>query len=1162
MKIREMFKADINRNINGVIKVDEKDESSLKQELEEYVVTKELTKHFNNFYGKYENSLDYPTDKMAVWISGFFGSGKSHFLKMLSYLLSNKEVMGKKTIDYFRDKFDDPLMFETVERCAKVPTDAILFDIDAVGQLTKDDTVIVRVFAKVFYDYLGFYGDDLKVAKFEKTLSRIGKYDLFKDEFLRVHGDTWENSRESFVFFRDDVINSIVNTNIFSVEAATGWFDGKETNEISIDSLTDEIKEYVFNKSKDFRLLFMIDEIGQYIGTNGSLMLNLQSIVEELGIKCKGRVWVMVTAQEDIDSIIKVCGNDFSKIQGRFDTRLSLSSSSVDEVIKRRILAKTDNAKDLLKLVYEKNNAILKNLYTFNNSVADIKGYRGADDFAETYPFVPYQFIIEQKALNEIRKHGNSGKHLGDGARSMLSNYQETAMHLQDRDENTLAPFYLFYDSVHTFLESSIRNVIARCEKAATEHDVIEEYDVAVLKLLYLIRYVDDFKPNIENISILMIERIDVDKVELRKKIGESLERLYKENYVSRNGDCYTFLTDDEQDVSRDIRNTVVDIQDIIQKIGEFIFGDFYGLKKFKYDEKHDFDYDKIVDNYYVGQQTSGIKLRIITSASEIHDQGLNVWCLQSLNNNEAYVVLNSEFEYFEDLETALQIRKFAQTRNISQLNPVIQAIIRNRQLEATNFENDAREKLKKAILTGQYIVYGNVINPKGSAIKDKLDYALSNLVDCVYTKINDIDYFCGSEEEIKGLLNSVDLGNGIPVANKEAANDIMTFLDLKEAKRLPSPTMAEIRNNFNAVPYGWREIDIVYCVAELIHEGKITLNFLGNTVSVFDPKIMDYLRTKTMLDQVKVLKRVSVNESLIRKVRDFAKDYFDAPGVPEKEDDLISLLIGKFQTKQDECNELLNKYVYNSLYPGKDVLTKTSEIINRILGNKKDNQLFFTEIDKCHNDLLDLEDDLLSVESFFNNQVNIFDKGTSLLSNMKDESSFLNNSEVNENLNNIQDIINMERPYKRISEIPTYIQHVEEIYNSKLKLKKTELLDYVGSIKEEVVKLANDNNKAILDNANRYFENVISDINSVTKITVLEAKKNQLNDYERSVVKDMIESSKSNNESGHKDCVLSKSEIVPSTTLTSKEDIEKYTEEFKKKLEKYLDDNDTIHII
>ena len=619
MKLLDIYKSDIKRDINGVIKVAQDDEHSIEQELREYIITKELRKHFDTFFNNYEKSLNYPTDKIGVWISGFFGSGKSHFLKILSYLLSNNVVAGKKAVEYFADKFDDPMMFAQVERCASVPTDTILFNIDSKSPINKDKTAILRVFAKVFYEHRGFYGDDLKVARLEQFIDKNGKTEEFKAKFEEINGDTWENARDAFAFFEDDVVDVLMSTVDMSETSARNWFNGTETADISIEQLVKEIKEYVESKGKDYRLLFMIDEVGQYIGSDSDLMLNLQTIVEEIGTRCGGRVWVMVTSQEAIDSITKISGDDFSKIQGRFNTRLSLSSSSVDEVIKKRILAKNENAENMLRLSYDKNSAVLKNLFTFNDAVLDLKGYSNEFDFIETYPFVPYQFRLMQNVLAQIRKHGNSGKHLSGGERSMLSGFQEAAQAIVDKDENALVPFSLFYNTVHTFLESAIRRVIDRCQTAADNGNGIEQYDVSVLKLLYLIRYVDDIKANVDNITTLMVDDIRADKINMRKQVQESLDRLLSQNYIARNGDTYTFLTDDEQDIAREIKNTMVDSATIIQSIAQMIFGDLYVSKKFRYG-KYDFPYDQIVDETVIGQLSGSVRLRIVTVASDLYN--------------------------------------------------------------------------------------------------------------------------------------------------------------------------------------------------------------------------------------------------------------------------------------------------------------------------------------------------------------------------------------------------------------------------------------------------------------------------------------------------------------------------------------------------------------
>lgn len=386
----------------------------------------------------------------------------------------------------------------------------------------------------------------------------------------------------------------------------------------------------------------------------------------------------MVTSQEAIDSVVKITGDDFSKIQGRFNTSLSLSSSSVDEVIQKRVLAKTDEADQLLRMVYDKEHAILKNLYTFNNPVLDIKGFSSEEEFVATFPFVPYQFIVIQKVLAEIRKHGNSGKHLSGGERSMLSGFQEAAQKLQEKDEHALVPFHLFYDTVHTFLEGAIRRVIDRAQTAADNGDGLEQQDVDVLKLLYLIRYIDDIKANIDNIAILMIDDMRVDKIALRESVTASLERLLSQNYVSRSGDTYAFLTDEEQDVANEIRRTVVDMAQINKSIADTVFEDIYSSKRFNLG-KYNFGYDKYIDDTIHGTASGNIRLRLITIANDLHNAPEQRLIMESQTNNEVIVVLSDAYPYYEELEQAKKIEKYTRTKNVSQLPETMQNIIHAR---------------------------------------------------------------------------------------------------------------------------------------------------------------------------------------------------------------------------------------------------------------------------------------------------------------------------------------------------------------------------------------------------------------------------------------------------------------------------------------------------
>jgi hypothetical protein len=248
VKIKDMFQKDIERNIKGVIKVAQTDDDNTYQELDEYVVTRELLRHFSKFYENYQKGIDGATDKMGVWISGFFGSGKSHFLKILSYLLENREVKGKRAVNFFKEKIQDPLILANMERTANVKTEVILFNIDSKSPLdnkSKEDAIL-RVFLKVFYEHQGFYGDIPGVAEMEKYLTKEGVYEDFKREFKALSGEEWEERRNTFYFDADYVIGALTKVTSMSEESARNWFEhGVNHFEISIEKFAKEVKEYV-----------------------------------------------------------------------------------------------------------------------------------------------------------------------------------------------------------------------------------------------------------------------------------------------------------------------------------------------------------------------------------------------------------------------------------------------------------------------------------------------------------------------------------------------------------------------------------------------------------------------------------------------------------------------------------------------------------------------------------------------------------------------------------------------------------------------------------------------------------------------------------------------------------------------------------------------------
>ena len=366
-------------------------------------------------------------------------------MKILSYILDNKEIDGKKAIDFFEKdrKISDAMVLADMRLAAETPADVVLFNIDSKSDSNskQNKDAIVNVFLKVFNEMRGLCGSLPHLADLESQLMDVDKYDAFKETFEDEYGSGWEESRHKFDFIQDDVVEALVKIGFMSEAAARNWCEkATENYRISIEDFAKRVKAYINKKGSNHHVVFMVDEVGQYIGDDSNLMLNLQTVREELSKECKGKAWVIVTSQQDVDSIMKVKGNDFSKIQGRFATRLALSSANVDEVIKKRILEKSDIGAQTLRLLYEQKATVIKNLIVFNDGV-EKKLYADENDFALCYPFVPYQFNLLASVLTSIRTHGASGKHLSEGERSMLALFKESAVKIMRESEGAEAAY-------------------------------------------------------------------------------------------------------------------------------------------------------------------------------------------------------------------------------------------------------------------------------------------------------------------------------------------------------------------------------------------------------------------------------------------------------------------------------------------------------------------------------------------------------------------------------------------------------------------------------------------------------------------------------------------------------------------------------------------------
>lgn len=1052
-----MFEKQIDRDIKGVIKVGQSDEENVYQELDEYVVTKELLKHFRDFFENYEKGINGNTDKMGVWISGFFGSGKSHFLKILSYLLKNSVIEGKRAIEYFTDgkKIEDPMLIAKMTNSGTISSDVMLFNIDSKGsaKVGSGKEAIVEVFMKVFNEMQGYCGSIPYLAEFERQLDNEGRFEEFKEKFEEIAGAPWEKKRQAFAVIQDKIVKTLVSMDFMSEEAARNWCkNAKGSYDLSIEKFVSLVKDYCEKKGPNHHVIFLVDEIGQYIADDTQLMLNLQTIVEDLGTACSGKAWVIVTSQEDIDSITKTKGNDFSKIQGRFDTRLSLSASNVDEVIRKRILEKNEIAESALKLLYEQKESIIKNLITFTADTADKKLYTDKTDFADCYPFIPYQFNLLGQVLTAVRTHGASGKHLSDQSRSMLALFQESAVRLKDSQEGVLVPFSYFYDPLHKFIDHQHSQVISGAEN----NSGLDEFDVELLKVLFMIKYVKEIKANIDNLTTLMISNIDDDRIEIRGKIEESLKKLILETLVQKNGEIYIFLTNEEQEINNAINSENVEMGEIIGEASTVIFEEIFKEKKYRYSNRYMFPFNqKVDDRYYKGNQSNDIGVSIITPYGDDYpDSALR---LRSAQEHTVIVKLPNDGTFLDEITESIKIYKYL-NKNASDARGSFDSIRRAKEDERIEKKDRIRIFIEDALKHAEIYVNGDKANIAAKEPANRINEALGKLVAMQYSKLTYMET-APELSDIAAVFNGSDgqlsfLGTSDSTPNKLALGEVIQVITLNNTRHVKTSLKA-LQDKFGAAPYGFDPKDVQWLVAMLFKTGRVSLTYNSQSLSLLSntkEELVRYLTKREFVEKLLIDIRERATDEQIRSVKEVLKDYFGFSLSSDDDDTIVRSFKNKAKDKLESFNDIMIEYRVNPKLPCKSLMDQAKKNLEEILAIKEPVE-FFKTVDKKRDDLLDDAEDTAPVFDFFHGeQKKIFERALQQIRMFENSKTYVRDQEIIDNVAQMEAIVTNRKPFGQIQELPELSTQFVEQYGSLLNQEADEMRPIVDDDLKKVL--------------------------------------------------------------------------------------------------------------
>lgn len=1024
---------DITREIDGVIKAES--DKRLKDEISEYVVTAEQMRP--NLLPSLFKGLQKDGTNNCVWISGDFGSGKSHLLKVLSYVLENRvEIDGEKCAVIFAEKCkEDPQLKRLIENACEIPTVSILFNIqknlDATA--TKGIDPVLMIFLKVFNSRLGYDDKKPAVAEIERYFASQGKYEWLKSEYRARFGKEWIADRPSIYYKLHNLAEIFADMENIDKETA---YNNLRTQidhyTIDSDGFVKLVRNYL-DQHPGSRLIFFVDEVGQFIGTDISRMLSLQTIAEGLGDATDGRASIMVTSQMDIDATVgdltRRQANDFSRIQGRFTQRINLTSANADEVIQRRILEKTPDAKKILKNEYEKQRNVIKSLLQFGEESQFRSNYKSADEFAADFPFVDYQFnLLQQSIINLSKNNAFTGEQNSVGERSLLSVTHQVANDYKDFDFSRIVQFSDMYEGIRSQLQTKIHNDIIQAENTLGD-----ELALKVLKTLFMLKYVAGFPTNVDNITKILLPSFDTDYPDFKSEIQEALNKLVRQSYIDKGAkDDYHFQTNEEKDIENEIKAQELTPDAVNKELMKIFRDEIFSENKIKLTPYKIFSYGRYVDDDLDGRE-SDLYIHFVTSNS-----GQDITDDEKIRNysfrhpDQLCVILAEDRYLTEDLTMMIKADKCL-NRLLQNSDGYRLHIISDKRKINSRRKEAIAERLTQATKSARLFLNGQEVDTRATDLKNRLNEGMSVLVKNVFTNLDMLSIEC-DDDRLRRIITEPAAGSG-DESMIACMNEV--FNKIKRDKTFSVRTkVSDLVSYFKGKPYGWYETATLCILAKLFKLDKISFRNGGSVVEQRDLYTMltNSISRQTLIVDVEEV--ISANQ--IAALKNQYRDLFDdescrAQGAKDVHTAFINRLNDEIRKIRDTASE--NRYEFTK--PLSQVISHLSSLSNSVypgLYGKKN------EIE----DAIDLKEDV--VEPIINfvgsRQYDIFKNLNRVLSGNQANFAYV----APEILKALESINESEKPWSKMNEAKSKLDELKQEIDRRQKEERQKLIAEIDS--------------------------------------------------------------------------------------------------------------------
>ena len=558
MNVADVFRHDIRRRIEEVIKVDFDDEAAVARELDEYVVTDHLRQAIEEILDRYQETINTPDEGVTVWVSGFFGSGKSSLAKNVGYLLHNPVVAGVPAAERLLARVEGDrvrALLHTIH--AQASTLAVFVDLSSARNVLKEGEHPVLPLYRALLERLD-YSRDLALANLEFDLETDDALADFERAFAKVSGDRGDwRSRRNVGLARHEASHAMHVLRPDTFPSPDSWARGAAPLHVDANTISDRALEMLGRRAPGtHRITFVVDEVGQYVARDRQRMLDLQGIAHAFQ-KRRGRLWLIATSQETLEDVIDSLEGskvELARVQDRFPVRVDLLPSDIEEVTSRRVLEKSAEGAAAVGQAADASWHRLQAHTLLSSPRRDTEFSR--DELIRLYPLVPYQIQLFIDAVSAHRARTGSQPMLGGSNRTIIKLAQQLVIDRQvalgDQPVGALATADMAYDLLAGVVPTPWQAEVDR----VVERDGAHAITSRVAKAVALLSGVAWLRLDAANLTVLLHPRVDAES--LGHEVRQALEALVDREVLRQADDGYRLQSPEEKDWEKDRRGVAM----------------------------------------------------------------------------------------------------------------------------------------------------------------------------------------------------------------------------------------------------------------------------------------------------------------------------------------------------------------------------------------------------------------------------------------------------------------------------------------------------------------------------------------------------------------------------------------------------------------------------